>query len=149
MLNSPLPLRGGGMSSKMAVQWGRGSGWKPPLPWATDRPQSAFRILPVGGLEAPAYKKSPLQISSGRRASTWTSSGKVLVTAVAGLGPKLLATPGNGWRRWLLSQGKESLQETLEQMEKLREQFENLQQGVERLSRSSTEMQVRGCTATQ
>lgn len=53
------------MSSKMAVQWRRGSGWKPLLPWATDRPQSAFRILPVGGLEAPAYKKSPLQISSG------------------------------------------------------------------------------------
>ncbi|XP_058013708.1 uncharacterized protein C16orf96 homolog isoform X4 [Ahaetulla prasina] len=42
----------------------------------------------------------------------------------------------------LTGKGKESLQETLEQMERLREQFENLQQGVERLSRSSTEMQI-------
>ncbi|XP_013930638.1 PREDICTED: uncharacterized protein C16orf96 homolog [Thamnophis sirtalis] len=39
-------------------------------------------------------------------------------------------------------QGKESLQETLQQVEQLREQFENLQQGVERLSRSSTELQI-------
>lgn len=68
---------------------------------------------------------------------------------MAGLGLKLLATQGSGWRCCLLPQGKESLQETLEQMEKLREQFENLQQGVERLSRSSTEMQVRGSLAIQ